>query len=76
MHKVQYFDSTDRQRGQFLLIGSDEEGGELQVLDDAQTFEEAKEKTELFLNEHLCGGVVILKHLVVAYRPFSSTKES
>lgn len=65
---VEYFEGALSHGAEYLLLGSSEEGGRLQVLDDARTFAEAKEKAALFLEDHPQGGVLILRHLVAAYR--------
>lgn len=66
--KVEFFDGGLPGRSQYLLLGSADEGGELQVIDDAATFEEAKAKAEMFLLEHSGGGVLIEKHMCAVYR--------
>lgn len=74
---VEYFEGALSHGAEYLLLGASEEGGKLQVLDDAKTFSEAKEKAALFLEEHPQGGVLIEKHLCAVYRvPIFSRKES
>lgn len=52
----------------YLLLGAAEEGGDLQLLDDAKSFDEAQQKAEMFLDEHPDGGILITKHCAACYR--------
>lgn len=52
----------------YLLLGSAEEGGELVLLDDAKSFEEAEKKAELFLEDNPDGGILITKYEAACYR--------
>lgn len=75
--KVEFFEGGLPEGSAFLLLGSAEEGGELHVIDDARTFSEAKEKAEMFLDEHPNGGILIEKHMCAVYRlPIFGQKES
>lgn len=75
---VEYFEGALHSGGQYLLLGCSEEGGKLHVVDDAGTFEDAKTKAELFLEDHPCGGVLIERHMCAVYRTpqFTNSKES
>ncbi len=75
--KVEFFEQGLPAGSEFLLLGSAEEGGELQVIDDARTFAEAKTKAEMFLQDHPNGGILIEKHMCAVYRlPVFDKKES
>lgn len=75
--KVEFFEGGLPQDSEFLLLGSAEEGGELQVIDDARTFAEARTKAEMFLADHPNGGILIEKHMCAVYRlPLFNQKES
>lgn len=66
--KTEYFEGSAKAGSDYLLLGSDEEGGILVVIDDARTFHEAKEKSDLFLEDHPSGGIIIVKQMCACYR--------
>lgn len=75
---VEFFDGAKMpHNSEFLLLASDEEGGLLQIIDDAQDFAEAKRKVAIFLEDHPNGGVIITKYMCAAYRlPIFDNKEA
>ena len=53
---------------EYLLLGADEEGGKLVLLDDAKSMEEAEAKAELFLEQYPDGGIIITRPVSACYR--------
>lgn len=72
---VQFFDMVHNHKA-FMLLGTQEDGGVLHVLDAARSFEEAQEKSRLFLEEFPSGGILIMKNLCAAYRLPQAQTES
>lgn len=51
----------------FMLLGSEDEGGQLKLLDVAGSYEEAQSKAAQYLLQNPEGGVLITKHKAACF---------